>query len=162
MAKIGVHSRMVQLLVGAGLVVAAFGAQAQSQEGLQYKLIDGVVYAYEQGKPDSLYRIPNMTPEQAGLGGEVALQARQAELRAAERAMAQGQPNMLPYGNYGYGFPYMPPPLPPKPAASSNSALPAITFRDPIFSPQNLPRLNPIGGLPQYPGKNYNYNVAPW
>lgn len=159
MTKIGLHLGIGRLLVGASVALLAFGAQAQTSDALNYKLIDGVVYAYEPSNPDSLYRIPNMTPAQAGLAGEVDAQARAAADRAA--ALNQANTNVNPYLNQsGYGFPYLPPPLPPKPIASTNSALPALTFRDPVFSPQNLPRLNPIGGLPRYPGKNYN--TAPW
>ncbi len=147
--------------VGFGLALGVFiasavQAQVPGAEGLQYRVIDGQVYAYQANDPTSLYRIPSLTPQQVGLGGEAEAQER---ARAAAQARAYGTyPQNQGYGwpNYpnGSGFPYMQAPQPARPAAA-NDGLPAITFRDPVFSPQNLPRQNPIGGLPRYPGRNY-------
>lgn len=167
MKNIGLQKCLAQLAGAAFLTLAAIGAQAQTS-GLQYKIMGGQVYAYEPSNPDAVYLIPNMTPEQVGLGGQANAQAQaaaQAQMNA-QNGMVGNPAGVFPYNtNQGaYGFPNMPPPLPAKPAAS-NSALPAVTFRDPVFSTQNLPRLaNPIGGLPRYPGKNYapGYLASPW
>lgn len=146
----------LSILVG----FAAIGAQAQDT-GIRYKAEGGKVYAYETSNPSAMYLIPNMTPDQAGLAN--------GQTQPAPGSTPAGQDRGFPYNTNqnDYGFPYMRPPIPTPPAAA-NSALPALTFRDPVFSPQNLPRRsNPLDGLPRYPGKNYApgngwTNAAPW
>lgn len=175
MENIEFRKFVAQAALGACLIFGALAVHAQTPPALQYKVVDGLVYAYEPSSPESLYLVPNLTPQQVGLGGEAEAQAlaaaaaqNQAQIYAGQspygNGVPYGDPGAFVTGNQGYGFPFMPPPLPAKPAAS-NSALPAITFREPVFSPQNLPRMaNPIGGLPRYPGKNYSpgYRATPW
>lgn len=140
--------------------MGAVAASAQTVSELQYQKINGQIYAYEASNPASMYIVANPTPEQIGLGENA--EAKGKELLNAD---SKGEaPGVFPYNanRRAYGFPYTPAPIPAR-VAESNSALPAVTFRNPTVSPQNQPRANPIGGLPRYPGKNYSpgYNVSP-
>lgn len=167
MKSMSFNRRLMRVAGSAVLALAATSVAAQTS-GLLYKVMGGQVYAYEPSNPDATYLVPNLTPDQVGLAGAADAQAQEAATRQAQiNAGVNANPaGVFPYNtNQGaYGFPYMQAPIPARPAAS-NSALPAVTFREPVFSPQNLPRLaNPIGGLPRYPGKNYSpgYLASPW
>ena len=161
MRQIGLNNGVRGVGLGFLLGLFVFGAaQAQStgDDGLQYRVIDGQVYAYQANDPASLYRIPNLTPQQVGLGGGGDADAQERARAAAQARAYNTYPQGQGYGASGYqpgsGFPYMQAPQPTRPAAA-NDGLPAITFRDPVFSPQDVSRQNPIGGLPRYPGRNY-------
>lgn len=133
--------------------MGAVAASAQTVSELQYQKINGQIYAYEESNPTSMYIVSNPTPEQIGLGENA-----EAKGKALLNADSKGKaPGVFPYNanRRAYGFPYTPAPIPAR-VAESNSALPAITFRNPAVSSQNQPRANPIGGLPRYPGKNYS------
>ena len=99
MRQIGLNNGVRGVGLGFLLGLFVFGAaQAQStgDDGLQYRVIDGQVYAYQANDPASLYRIPNLTPQQVGLGGDADAQER---ARAAAQARAY---NTYPQGQ-GYG-----------------------------------------------------------
>ena len=152
-------------VAGAGFAILSLSimgvtANAQTVSELQYQKINGQIYAYESSNPAGVYLVSNPTPEQIGLS--VNAEAKEKEFLNADRK--GNLPSVYPYNanRRTYGVPYVPALIPAR-AAESNSALPAITFRNPTVSPQNQPRANPIGGLPRYPGKNYSpgYNAAP-
>lgn len=142
------------------LSVVGVVANAQTVSELQYQKINGQIYAYESSNPAGMYLVSNPTPEQISLSATA--EAKEKELLNVDKK--SNSLNASPYNanRRAYGFPYTPAPIPAR-VADSNSALPAVTFRNPTVSSQNQPKINPIGGLPRYPGKNYSpgYNAAP-
>ena len=129
-------------------LLASLVANAQTAE-LQYRVIDGKVYAYEQSNPAAMYLLPDATPDQVGLN-----RAGNSSNVDSSSGMVRSSPRSLPFNTAQgvLGLLGTPQPIADRPAASNN-ALPAITFRDPSSLPNTSKSRNE--GLPRYPGKNY-------